>query len=109
MVPISKHTIQKDIEVGGIQFRFPLRYFDYSLISAAFPTPVVKLQDVLPSDKLKPVQTKPDISTVLLAALEVRSIDSIKPYKEFDVMIPVTYETNDNIPGLPGLYCLYLP
>jgi hypothetical protein len=38
----------EEIEVKGFQFRFPIRYFDYSLMSAAFPAKVTNLQNMLP-------------------------------------------------------------
>jgi len=99
----------EDIEVGGFRFRFPIRYFDYSLMGAAFPSPITKMQKVLPSEKLKPVETTPGIATVALIATENRIIDDMGPYNEFDVMIPITYETADKGSGLSGFYCLHLP
>ena len=99
----------EDVRVGGFRFRFPIRYFDYSLMGAAFPVPVTKVQKVLPSEKLKPVETTPEMATVALIAAEVRIVDSMGPYNEFDVMIPVTYETADNVSRPSGYFCLYIP
>jgi acetoacetate decarboxylase len=99
----------EDIEVGGFHFKAPFRYFDYSLISAAFPAPVESVKRVLPSKKLRLVEAAPRITTVSLVATENRAIDGMNPYNEFDVMVPVTYETGDNEQELPGVYCIYLP
>jgi hypothetical protein len=81
----------EEVEVGGFQFRFPLRYFDYFVMAAAFPAPVGKVKKVLPSKKLKPVETAPGMATIALIAAEYRVIDSMDPYNEFDVVVPVTY------------------
>jgi hypothetical protein len=99
----------EEIEVSGVRVRFPIRYFDSSMIAASFPAPAAKVQEVLPSDKLKPVQVMPGTAAVALAAMEYRHIDGLAPYNEFGVMLPVVYQTADNIPGLPGLYVLHLP
>lgn len=99
----------EEIEFKGVRIRFPIRYFDLSSIVGAFPAPVAKVQEVLPSDKLKPVQPMPGTAIVALVAEEFRAVDVIGPYNEFGVMIPVAYETAGNVPGLPGLYVLHLP
>jgi hypothetical protein len=58
---------------------------------------------------LRPVETISGVATVVLVAIEVRSIDGMSPYNEFDIMIPVTYHTADNASKLPGFYYLDLP
>ena len=98
----------EDVKVGSFRFRFPLRYFDYSLVGASFPVPVANLQNVLPSKKLIPIETTPGVSTVLLIATENRVVDCLKPYNEFDVMVPIRHETADGS-GVSAYYCLYIP
>jgi hypothetical protein len=99
----------QEIEIGRFRFKTPFRYSDYSLMGAAFHAPVNTVKKVLPSDKLKLVEAAPDTTTIAFIATENRAIDGMRPYNEFDVMVPVTYETDDTDQGLPGIYCLYLP
>jgi hypothetical protein len=99
----------QEIEIGRFRFKTPFRYSDYSLMGAAFHAPVNTVKKVLPSDKLKLVKAAPDTTTIAFIATENRAIDGMSPYNEFDVMVPVTYEMEDNVPGLPGIYCIYLP
>jgi hypothetical protein len=99
----------EEVEVGGFQFRFPLRYFDYFVMAAAFPAPVGKVKKVLPSKKLKPVETAPGMATIALIAAEYRVIDSMDPYNEFDVVVPVTYQSRDKVSRPPGYFPLYVP
>jgi hypothetical protein len=78
-------------------------------MGAAFPAPIAKIREVLPSKHLKPVQSVPGFSAVVLIATENRVVESMNPYNELDIMIPVTYETGDNKIELPGSYCLSIP
>ena len=99
----------EEIYIEGFRFKIPFRYSDYSLMGAAFPVPVNNVKRVLPSTKLRPVEVTPGTTTIALIATENRVIDSMSPYNEFDVMVPVVYETGDNGQELPGIYCIYLP
>lgn len=99
----------EEIDFSGVRIRFPICYFDSSTIVASFPAPAAKLQEVLPSNKLKPVQLMPGTGAIALAAMEHRHVDSLGSYNEFGIMVPVVYETADNVPGLPGFYFLHLP
>jgi hypothetical protein len=99
----------EEVEVGGLRFRFPLRYFDYSVMAAAFPAPVARVKKALPSKKLKPVETTPGMATVALIAAEYHVIDSMDPYNEFNVVIPVTYQSRDKVSRPPGHFPLYAP
>jgi len=86
-----------------------LYFFDWSMISANFPIPAAKVQEMLPSKKLKPVQFMPGMAVVSLAATEYRRIDRLRPYNEFGITVPVLYKSTDSIQGLPGYYVYYLP
>lgn len=99
----------EEVEVGRLRFRFPLRYFDYSVMAAAFPAPVGRVKKALPSKKLKPVETTPGMATVALIAAEYHVIDSMDPYNEFNVVIPVTYQSRDKVSRPPGYFPLYAP
>ena len=60
----------EEIDVSGVRIRFPICYFDSSTIAASFPAPAAKVQEVLPSNKLKPVQFVPGTAAIALAAME---------------------------------------
>jgi hypothetical protein len=86
-----------------------LCFFDLSMIMANFPVPVAKVQETLPSNKLKPVQLMPGTAVVSLAAMEYRHIDRLTPFNEFGIAVPVLYGMTDNVPGLAGSYVYYMP
>lgn len=89
----------------GSQIGLPVRYYDWSAILAHFPAPARKVQELLPSPRLKPVLFLPGTALVSLAAMEYRRISDVAPYNEVAVMIPVLYQPRVNIPGMP----LFLP
>jgi len=98
----------EDFGLAGGRIRFPVRCYDYSMIVAAFPAPAEKVQKVLPSNKMKPVEIMPDTAAVALVATEYGRIDDFAPYNEFVIMVSVMYEA-DNAPGLHGYYVLHQP
>lgn len=99
----------KEIEVSGTNMRFPLRYYDWSMIAACFPAPAVQIQKILPGSHLKSVQLAPGIAAVHVMAFEFRQIDTLAPYNELAIMIPVDYQPKRNGSALPGAYAYYLP
>lgn len=64
---------------------------------AHFPVSAKKVQELLPSSKLKPIQLKPDIAVVTLSAMQHRHIDQLEPYNEAAILFPVIYESNINV------------
>ena len=99
----------QEIEVSGVRIKFPVRYYDGMTMGANFPTPVDKVQAVLPSHKLKPVQIAPGITTVYLGAMEYHHVEGLAPYNEFGIMVPCLYEAGDDTPELPGSFVYHLP
>jgi hypothetical protein len=110
----------KQVELStGVRIGLPVRYYDWSAISAHFPVPVAAVRKLLPTNKLKPVQLVPGTAILSLMAMEYRQIADAAPYNEFAIMVPVLYEPTVNIPGLPlffprwfkrfGLYVHHLP
>lgn len=85
------------------------RYYDWMAMTADFPAPMARVQDLLPSNKLKPVQVVPGIARITLAAAEYRHIDVLSPYNEFGIIIPVVYENPGAMSDLPGYYVWQLP
>ncbi len=99
----------EEVEVSGELVRFPVRYYDQMRISANFPAPIQNVRKLIPSDKLKPVETKPGKTVVVLIAFEYKHLDNIAPYNEFGVFVPVLYKKSDEDQGMLGSYCLHLP
>lgn len=95
--------------VPGWRAEFPIRYFDWSMIAASFPVPIAKVQEVLPSPKLKPVRLQPDTTTVILMAMEYRRFAPGYSYNEFAIGIPVLYEPLETAIKLPGTYIHHMP
>ena len=85
------------------------RYYDWMMMTASFPAPMARVQELLPSDKLKPVQVVPGTARITLAAMEYRHIDVLSPYNEFGIFIPVVYEKPGTVSDLPGHYVWQLP
>lgn len=92
-----------------VRISMSIRYLEFSRMIANFPSPVSKVQEVLPSQKLRPVQHIPGTTMVSLWAMEYRHIDYLDPYNEFAIGVPVLYVTDENNAGLPGYYVLHLP
>ena len=88
----------------GARIGLPLRYYDWSGIMAHFPVSAAAVRNLLPSNKLKPVQLVPGTAILSLAAMEYRQISDLAPYNEFAIMVPAVYEPMVNIPSLPLLF-----
>jgi len=88
----------------GVRIELPVRYYDWSAIMAHFPAPAAKVQELLPTDRLKPAQLVPGTAVVSMVAMEYRHIADIEPYNEFGIMVPVLYEPAVNLPALPLLF-----
>jgi hypothetical protein len=100
----SEATIEEVALSTGMRIGLPVRYYDWSWISALFPAPVAKVLRLLPSNELKPILLMPGTTMVALAAFEYRKIADVEPYNEFAISVPVQYEPAINVPGLPLLF-----
>jgi len=52
--------------LSGVHLSTPTHYLDWSKMSASFAAPVAKVQEKLPSENLKPIQSVPGTTTVVL-------------------------------------------
>ncbi|MGB3906475.1 MAG: acetoacetate decarboxylase family protein [Anaerolineae bacterium] len=103
----------------GERVELPIRYLDWSAIVSGFTASADKLQELLPSKRLKPAVLTPGRGVISFGAFEYRELVDYPAYNEFGISIPVLYEPTVNIPGLPllapqwfktyGLYVHYLP
>ena len=65
---ISKATIEDVTLSTGLRIGLPVRYYDFSWISALFPAPVARVLRLLPSNRLKPTLLMPGTTMVALTA-----------------------------------------
>lgn len=84
-------------------------YYDWAMTAADFCAPMAAVQEVLPSDKLKPIQVGPGVAKVSVMTMAYRRTSWLAPYNELGVMLPVLYEGGEQESALPGLYVLHLP
>jgi len=92
----------------GKSINFPVAYRDFRCIFASFPASRVRVNELLPSIKMEPIEISPGATVIGLTGYEYLQIDGLEPYNEFSVTIPVTYET-DGDKALPGIYAVYKP
>lgn len=97
---------QVEVRVDGRHYlvELPQWYWDLSFMMALFPAPLRRVRELLPSDRLTPVQLIPGIAMVALTAFEHRRTASLAPYNEFAIMVPVRCRPAVNIPALPLLF-----
>jgi hypothetical protein len=68
----SEATIEEVALSTGMRIGLPVRYYDWSWISALFPAPVAKVLRLLPSNELKPILLMPG-TTMVQESRNVRS------------------------------------
>ena len=83
----------------GERVHLPLRYSGCSCIHAGFSVRASKVQQLLPSTKLKPLLLAPGAAIISLMGIEYPHVTDIAPYNEFLVGTPVEYEPGINFPG----------
>lgn len=86
-----------------IHVELPQRYYDWSFVMTHFPAPTRRVRELLPDDRLVPVEMVPGLAVITLAAFEYRKMATLRPYNEFAIMVPVRYEPERNVPFLPLL------
>jgi len=84
-------------------------YFDWSLIAAEFDAPVSPVLNILPSDKLQPIQIRTGVTSIKLIGIEYRQIDKLAPYNEFMIAIPAEQIDHDGRQEIPIYYIFQLP
>jgi hypothetical protein len=108
-----------DVASTGLRVQLPIRFLDWSAIIGGFTAPADRLQELLPSKRLKPALLTPGRGVIALGAFEYRELVDLPGYNEVIISIPVLYEPTVNIPGLPllapqwfktyGLYVHHMP
>lgn len=103
----------------GERVELPVRYLDWSAIVGGFTASADKLQELLPSKRLKPALLTPGRGVISFGAFEYRELVDWPAYNEVGMSIPVLYEPAVNVPAVPllaprwfktyGLYVHHLP
>ena len=84
-------------------------YHNWSMVSADFETPIKNVRRLMPSEKLKPIQTKAGLTSVTLMGMTYPKVEYLAPYNEFGVLIPVEPIVGDQDEGIPIYYVFQLP
>ena len=71
----------------GVRIELPVRYYDWSAIMAHFPAPAAKVQELLPTDRLKPAQLVPGTAVVSMVAMD-------------STVVEVGYEVANKVGGI---------
>lgn len=93
----------------GVRLSSETYYVDWSRINASFPASLEKVQAILPSSKLKPVEIAPGKTRIVVAGNHFRKVLSLPPYEEVGVFVPVTYQGSGAVEDCPHYYILSLP
>lgn len=107
--PLKKPIWYTVHALTGIRMQMPAYYIDGSMFSASFQAPVDKVQLLLPSSKLSPVECSIGKGEILILTNEFRHIDILYPYNEVAITIPVSYQPGEGIPSLLGMWYLHMP
>jgi hypothetical protein len=106
---IFKGAYYTIFSLSRVRFSIAIRYLDFSRITANFTAPASRVQDILPSQKLKPFSATPGITLITLFAMEYRRIVNVDPFNEFAIAVPVRYATDESDESLPGYYIIQIP
>lgn len=106
-------SIVMDFEEGGKACL--AQYRDIVFMDAMFPASSEKLQTLLPTKKLQPVESTRGITHVTMGALEYRGwysvrrgMDQMLPYNEWAFIVPVNY-VSGKAPPVEGGYVVWMP
>jgi hypothetical protein len=93
----------------GVRLTSDTHYVDWEQITAVFPASTEKVQELLPSSKLKPVEISPGKTGIYVAGNHFRKIRSLAPYEEFAVGVQVNYQGSNEHETMPHYYLITLP
>lgn len=86
----------------GEAVEFPIRYYDFRMISCTFTAKSKQIKKLLPHPNFKSVEIFPGISLVGITAFEYHDT-SIGPYNEIVLSVPITFPPKFAFPGLSAL------
>jgi hypothetical protein len=91
----------------GTLITVPVEYVDGRQIEVHLPVATEAIRDLLPNQKLHPVEHAPGQAIIAVTANEFRRLKTSSPYNELAIAIPAIYDPDGE--ALPGVYLLYLP
>ena len=103
------NTKYEKVMIGETEFTFPIKYIKQSRISATFTASSERVREMLPSEKLTPVEIHKGITTLTFIAMNYQKADPLPPYNEFGTFTPVTYRQNEKDTSKQGIYIFHLP
>jgi hypothetical protein len=100
-------TAEYTLATGEI-IKLPITYADATEITATFTASAARVRELLPAERLQPVQLVPGRALIVLAAWQYRRCAQAdgtagEPYNELIVIVPVLYAPVVNLPALPLL------
>lgn len=111
--PAHVHEAEETYDI-----RLPIRYREAEAVMAFFPAPTPRIREILPSDKVRPVEAAPGRSLLAVVAFEYRDTD-IGPYNELGICVPILFRSPIAPPLVPlalekwyprlGFYIHHLP
>ncbi len=97
---------------SGKSYGLPLRYYDWSIMMVLFPASLEKVQDLIPTKKLKLMEPSPGVTMVILAAMQHRNVEGVASYNEAAVLFPVEFEqekvVSEQTVNFPNVKCFDL-
>ena len=69
----------------------PVFYYDVTAVMVAFLTPLVKVKELLPSARMKPLRATPWHAVTVISCFEYRDCDA-GPYNEVAISFPFTLD-----------------
>jgi hypothetical protein len=102
----SVHKNRVRVSVGELEL--PIQYLDVEAMMSFFPVATPNLERMLPRVGLVPVQIRPGIALLGVAAAEYKK-SSIGAYSELAILIPCLRKPRFNIPLLPLLFPRWFP
>src|SRR5690349_6671334 len=81
----------------------PCAITQQNTMAALFAAPSAELRKLLPSRRLKLVETHPGTSVFCVACTDYARVDGLEPYLEVALLVPVRYGARVSVPLLPLL------
>ncbi len=97
---------------SGKTYGLPLRYYDWSIMMALFPASLEKVQNLIPTEKLKLIEPSPGMTMVILAVMQHRRVEQVASYNEAAVLFPVEFKqdsaVSEQVVNFPNVKCFDL-
>jgi len=106
--PIKKPVWYAVHSLTGMRMQMATRILDGSMFSASFRVPLDKVNQLMPSPKISPIEHSPGLAEILILVNQFRHIDILYPYNEVAVAIPIYYQIGSKNSISSGLWYLHV-